>query len=849
MLCHTSRGARRLPGATLVLAAGFLGVSSAGSLRWAQAAPPTSALLRQVAARFIENRGQLSGAVRYYVQGADRSVYFTPDGVTLSLTRLDGDPVALPASPPARPLPEKAARYAVKLEFVDPAAGRSIEGEVRQPGTANFLRGRSRDWKRRVPTFAGLTYRQLWHGVDLCYRGTETGLKYEFRVQPGVDPAAIRLAYRGADRVSVTADGALQVETPGGTFTDPQPLAYQEQDGRRVPVTSRYEVARRPDGAWEYSFRLGRYDHHRPLVIDPALLLYCGYLGGSAQDLAAGVAVDAEGNAYVAGYTYSGEATFPAQAGFDPTANGDVDAFVAKIRADGTGLEYCTYLGGTGSDSAACIAVDPDGRVCVGGATDSTEATFPVTGGPHLTYHGQVDGWVARLKADGSGLDFCGYLGGNASDAIAGIATDADGHVFVAGNTFSNETTFPVIVGPDLTHNGILDAFVARLSASGSSLEYCGYLGGLDYENAYGAALAPNGELGVVGRTNSSEASFPVVTGPDLTFNSAPAESLDGFVARVKADGSGLVYSGFIGGSDNDTLYSIAFDPAGNAYVAGSTYSDETSFPVTQGPGLAHSGSGQDAFVAKVNAAGTALSYCGYLGGRGEDVAYGVAVDAGGNAYVGGATQATESSFPVKGGPDARFHGGFQDGFVARVRASGTGLDYCGYLGGAGTDLVSGIAVDLEGNAYVAGATGSGPDSFPARVGPLTTFSGGSASTQSDGFIAKVSAYSGPVGEAGRLTLGAKRLQAGGVKLGKSKTLKLKIKNRGPGSVHLHVPALGAPFTVSPTGNLLLPPRQTQLLTVTFAPTVKASVVTGLALTSDDPTAPLTVIPLSGKGK
>ena len=141
----------------------------------------------------------------------------------------------------------------------------------------------------------------------------------------------------------------------------------------------------------------------------------------------------------------------------------------------------------------------------------------------------------------------------------------------------------------------------------------------------------------------------------------------------------------------------IAVDSGGNAYVTGSTNSAEDSFPVTMGPGLIFKGGFTgDAFVAKINAAGTGLVYCGYIGGADDDMGLGIAVDAAGNAYVAGSTSSTEATFPVTTGPDLTYNGGAQDAFVAKVNATGTSLDYCGYIGGAGSDQGLGIAVDLS---------------------------------------------------------------------------------------------------------------------------------------------------------
>jgi hypothetical protein len=445
--------------------------------------------------------------------------------------------------------------------------------------------------------------------------------------------------------------------------------------------------------------------------------------------------VDAAGNAYVAGYTNSPQITFPVKVGPDLTYNGGSDdAFVAKVNAAGTALVYVGYIGGSGSDEGKGIAVDAAGNAYVAGYTSSSEASFPVKGGPDLTYNEGGDVFVAKVNAAGTALVYAGYIGGDKGDSGDGIVVDAAGNAYVTGFTESTETTFPVKGGPGLTHNGgYTDAFVAKLRADGTGLVYAGYIGGSGYDESYGIAVDAAGNAYVAGWTSSTEASFPVKVGPSLTFNGL----YDAFVAKVNAAGTALVYAGYIGGSDGDEGHGIAVDTAGNAYVVGYTSSTEASFPVKGGPGLTYNG-GIDAFVAKVNAAGTALVYAGYIGGSGGEFVYGIAVDAAGNAYVAGYTSSTEASFPVKVGPDFTFNGGLYDAFVAKVNAAGTALVYAGYIGGSGNEIYGGgIAVDVAGNAYVAGSTSSTQASFPVKVGPYLFFSGGF----DDAFVAKVGAY------------------------------------------------------------------------------------------------------------
>ncbi|MBN1993912.1 MAG: SBBP repeat-containing protein [Anaerolineae bacterium] len=662
---------------------------------------------------FIANQGQMDARVAYYVQGNDKTLYFTPQGITFALTGLTAN----------HPEGEKN-RWIVNFDFVQANPVRPI-GQDRTGATISYFKGSREQWRTGLPTYAQIIYRDLWDGIDLVYRGTAHRLKYEFVVQPGADPAQIRLAYRGAT-LRVNDTGQLEVNTPAGGFQDETPVAYQEANGERVPIAVEYML----DDATTYGFHVGAYNPALPLVIDPAVLVYCGYIGGSNWEESEGIAVDAAGNAYIIGDTASTETSFPVTVGPDLTSNSNDEVFVAKVKADGTGLVYAGYIGGSGNDYGWGIAVDAAGNAYIAGETNSTQATFPVTVGPDLTHNGGYDAFVARVKADGTGLDYCGYIGGSSNDYAHHMALDAAGNVYLTGDTASTETSFPVTVGPDTTYNGgTYDGFVAKVTADGTGLVYAGYIGGNNQDEAWNIDVDAAGNAYLTGGTTSSEATFPVAVGPDLTYNGGE----DGFVAKVKADGTGLVYAGYIGGSGDDYGWGIAVDAAGNAYISGETGSTAASFPVAVGPDLTHNG-GDDAFVARVKADGTGLDYCGYIGGNGRDYAHRNDLDSTDNLYLVGATNSTEATFPVTNGPDLTYNGGLLDGFVAKVTADGTGLVYAGYIGGDGDwDFALDIATDSAGNAYITGITDSS-ETFPVTVGPNLTYNG-----NWDAFVAKVS--------------------------------------------------------------------------------------------------------------
>ncbi len=506
---------------------------------------------------------------------------------------------------------------------------------------------------------------------------------------------------------------------------DDKPVSHQDSG---KPVKTEFVVHERAaDGSQEYGFKVSKYDRRKTLVIDPAILIYSGFIGGSGDDEGHSIAVDSAGNAYITGVTTTSQTTFPEAAGPDLTYNGRTDAFVAKIAADGSGLVYADYIGGDGDDAGHSIAVDANGNAYVTGLTTSSQATFPVLNGPDTTFNGAIDAFVAKINPAGTALSYCGYIGGDDEDEGLGIAVDSSGRAYVTGLTASTEATFPKLVGPGLIFKGAIDAFVARVKADGMGLDYAGYIGGNGDDQGRGIAVDANGNAYVTGLTTSPEATFPMAGNLDPTFNGGT----DAFVAKINSSGSSISYSGYVGGSAIDEAYGVAIDGSGNAYITGRTTSTEATFPETVGPDLSFNGM-IDAFVAKINSAGSALSYAGYIGGGGDDEGFGIAVDSGGNAFVVGRTASSEGTFPESNAFDQTLNGS-SDGFIAKINPVGNALVYAGYIGGNGLEEGFGAAVYGLRRAFVAGRSTSADSSFPTLVGPGLSFGGAS-----DAFAARV---------------------------------------------------------------------------------------------------------------
>ncbi len=700
----------------------------------------------------IPNRGQWDARTDYYIQGKDKTIFFGTEGVTFVLTgpdrAQDGESARLNRTGLPTPTPDgrtAGSRWVIKLDFLGSRPGVKPEGTDETGTRVSYFSGAAEAWKTGLPAYSRIVYRDIWPGIDLAYAGTMDRLKYEFIVHPGADPSQIRLAYRGASSVAVDAQGRLAVSTPVGGFEDGTPVAYQEKNGARADVSMGYKILEDRGGRTQtgesassaearvaYGFTVGAYDPAQTLILDPVILVYCGYIGGPSYDYGYGLTVDSAGCAYITGYSYAPGATFPAKVGPDLTYNGgSMDAFVAKLNPQGTGYVYCGYIGGSENDYGYGIAVDAFGSAYVTGYTSSAQDTFPVKVGPDLTFNGDHDAFVAKVNVQGTGLDYCGYIGGSGPDFGKGIAVDGVGNAYVTGYTNSSEADFPVTVGPFLTFGGNYDAFVAKVNAKGTGLDYCGYIGGPGEDVANAIAVDGLGCAYITGFTFSGEAAFPVTVGPILKH----AGLSDAFVAKVEADGASLAYCGYLGGSGSDIGTGVAVDLGGNAYVCGYTNSTESSFPVANGPDLAFNGGSFDGFVAKLEAGDGLIVYSGFIGGGLYDVATAIAVDGRGYAYVTGYTSSKEDTFPVKDGPSLT-HVGSYDAYVAKVDILGKKLLLCGYIGGADADLGMGIALgpDASGDIYLTGNTLSNEATFPVLIGPDLTANG-----SRDGFVAKIS--------------------------------------------------------------------------------------------------------------
>lgn len=663
------------------------------------------AALARLPLRFEENRGQFAPPVRFGARAGGYSLQLSSRGATL----------AMPGSH----------RVEMSLVKANPAA--EIEGLDRMAARTDYFVGNRNQWRTGIANYSRVRYRGVYKGIDVVYYGNQNTLEYDFVVQPGADPRAIRLKFNGGAAASVTAEGDLALDVAGQRILQKKPVVYQEDaaDGRRE-VAGRYAMV----GRNEVALRIGDYDRTRTLVIDP-VLVYCTYLGSSGADQITAVKLTSKGMLYITGSTSTGEIPY-IDGAYNNNNAGMIDVFLAIVNtatADGSfPLVYFSYLGGANNDIPLGIDVDSNGVAYMTGTTTSTN--FPVVGSslPNTGSGSEQQAFVAAIDPSqygGVSLIYSTYLGGTTgTNTGRGIAVDNNGNMYVIGTTQS--TDFPVTAS---AYAGVLygpqDAFLTQLNLHSSTPVYSTYLGGELDDDGRAIALGSNGLVYFAATTDSLQ--FPM-EGPGYR------QTLQGSIGIVigvmdmtKSGEPSLVYSTYFGGNAVDEPRKIALDSKNRVMLTGYTLS--SNFPVTADAIQSRAGGNGDVFVSIVNPGDPPrfLVYSTYLGGSQGEVAYGLAGDISGNIYVTGYTLSPD--FPVKNAVQATWGRG-TNLFVAKIQpgtAGQTGLLYSTYLGAAGVYVGNALAVGPDGSVYVAGY---------GTVGlPSSSSGNGFAGGVSDGFL------------------------------------------------------------------------------------------------------------------
>jgi uncharacterized repeat protein (TIGR01451 family) len=685
---------------------------------------------------FEINEGQTDPRVRFLARANGFALFLTSNAASLRLRAPSAGSFATgDASRPSSRASVPRSDHVLSWRLAGANPSPKVDGLDLLPGKSHYFLGRDpAKWRTNVSRYARVKYRDVYPGVDLEFYGDHGTLEYDFLVAPGGDGSRIQFDVEGADAQRIDDNGDLVLRVAGAELRQLRPIVYQEWGEGRHFLSGRYVM----HGARGVRLEVDGYRADLPLVIDP-VLAYSSFLGGSDIDVGHAVAVDANDNVYMTGATFS--TNFPTVNPKQPFNAGGADAFVTKLDPTGTVELFSSYLGGSGQENdfhagveSAGIAVDSAGNVYMAGRTNSID--FPVSHALFSSYlGGDEDGFVAKLSADGSALLYSTYLGGENNDSANAIAVDSAGKIYVTGGTRS-VTDFPITAGAfQSSSGGLTDAFIVKIDptqAGAASLVYASYLGGGGTDRGTAVAVDSAGNAYVTGRTDTADATFPIVNALQATY----AGGVDAFVTVVNPSATGLVYSTFLGGSGLDAGNSIVLDAAGNVYVAGETASQD--FPGTLNGFQPANAGGSDAFVAQLDPSGAVLVYATYLGGTGLDRGTGVAVNASGKLLVTG--QTSSANFPLLN-PFQGTSGGGTDAFVAELDPTLQGtasLLYSSFLGGTADDLALGTALNSSNDAWVVGQTSSAT-TFPIVGAIQATYGGGG----SDVFLARISSGGG----------------------------------------------------------------------------------------------------------
>jgi len=680
---------RRLPYCLLLIAillgAAILRKDGGGRF---PAAPPRSNsqwahLYGALPLSFEANRGQTDPSVNFLSRGRGYALFLTPREAVLTLKSsvVSGPSSVAKGQKPGVRSQESGASIGLRttdqgprtkdsilrMQLVGANPGAKVTGADELPGKTNYFLGNDPSkWHTDIPTYAKVRYENVYPGVDLVYYGAQGGeLEYDFVVAPGADPHTIALdVAAGLSRhpssnhggvkppLQIAANGDLVIKSADGEIRFHKPVIYQPANSQGQRTT-------------DHGPRTTDYGQRTP--VDGNYVLQANNHVGFE----------------VASYDHHRPLVI------DPV------------------LSYATYIGGNGGDIGYSIQVDSNLDAYIAGVTNSSN--FPTLGAEQGSYGGNGDCFVTKINSSGTKLIFSTYFGGSGSDTATAIFV-SNGSPFITGYTSSTNFPVKVPVTTPTTYpfqqtygGGSSDAFVAQFSSAGNVLVYSSYLGGSGADFGQGIAVDAAGNAYVTGSTQSTN--FPIInTAPNTPYQSTLNGSQNAFVAKVNPSGVALIYSTYLGGSNADSAQSIQLDSSGNAYIAGYTFS--SNFP-TVAPYQSAFGGGSDAFVSELNATGSALIFSTFLGGSGNDYAYGLALDSASspNIYITGTTVST--NFPTTTGAFQPALAGSSDAFVSKFNNAGSSLLYSTYLGGANADQGNAIAVTSAGVVFVTGYTES----------------------------------------------------------------------------------------------------------------------------------------------
>ncbi|MCF6147637.1 MAG: hypothetical protein E3K37_03160 [Candidatus Kuenenia sp.] len=645
---------------------------------------------------FIENTGQVNAHIAFYTKNPLGAVFVTKDGeIVYVLSKDDKKSIAL-------------------KEHIVNGKKPSLKGKMLSSATTNFFRGKDQSiWKSKVPVYETITSGEVYKGIELSLKNNGQTIEKIYRVLPGANASSIKMTFDGARAAFVNSSGQLELETELGSVAFTKPIAYQETNEERKYINIAYKMYNNnyhkttSGQRFIYGFDVQEYDRSKELIIDP--LLASTFLGGTGADYGRFIALNSAGEVYVVGYTESVE--FPVTTGaYETTVQGNSDVFISKLSADLTTLIASTYLGGSGSDLGFSLAIDSDDSIVISGRTGSTD--FPTTEDAYNTDYngGNYDAFVSKLSGDLSNLTASTYFGGADDDLGYSIDIDPEGNIFAAGYTASED--FPVTTDTYTSkfRGGDYDTFMSKFQNDLSSLIASTYMGGSS--NDYGSSITidTEGNVYIAGYTESTN--LPTTSD---AYDTSHNDGSDAFIAKLQGDLKGLVASTYLGGSGNELVLqygdSVAIDSEGYVYVTG--WTDSSDFPTMSDAYQPELQGETDIFVSRLDGNLETLSASTYLGGSRSERCYHIAIDQENNIYITGYSESSDfpttstcydNSYNDAGSEEDTGRG---DVIVSKLRNTLKKLNISTFLGGSKEDRGYSLALDTEGNVYVAGYTSS----------------------------------------------------------------------------------------------------------------------------------------------
>jgi hypothetical protein len=652
---------------------------------------------------FIENKGQLSDeAIHYYIRTSSGDYGFYTDSVCINLVsdeyREQEDSVGAHSNGFPSETSYLPVQTNIRLTLIDSNTVVPYGKEENVQSKIHMIKGQYETGVYELVTYSRLIYQNIYNGIDLIYSFADNRLKYEYIVHPEADPNQLVIEVDGHDGLSVCRGQTLTILSPFGPIHDEGlKTFYQSDSHERIPCE--FQILSQD----AFTFHLGPYDTTQTIVIDP--ILNITVFGGSDPDELKGITTDETGNIYMVGSSYSTD--FSTTPGVVQTIPGDSeDAVLVKLNHDGTTIEFSTYIGGMSKDSAEAITVDSEGNIYITGRTNSTD--FPVTDDVFQRgLSGYDDGFVCILDNNGSSFVASTYFGGPDKDVGNDIILDEQGNIIIVGSTRSH--AFPTTSSAyQRFHGGLTDAFVIHFDVACKELRFSTFLGGEYWDRGVAVTKDLDGNVLFTGSTSSSN--FPTTKGCYQPIQSAG--SWDAFIAKLGPNGSELIDSTYLGGSEIEEAFDLFSFENGDCLVVGMTSSH--NFPTTNNAyQKSYIGGGYDSFLTRIDGNLTSLISSTYFGGNSDD--YATALDVNGSESIVVTGWTTSKNLPTTEGAWNNTAFGKKDGYMVIFDSLISNISFCSYIGGRWDDGGLDIVFSSDILAYVVGfktVGGAGKDCF-----------------------------------------------------------------------------------------------------------------------------------------